>query len=117
MNKKKSARKGIRKFFKWWILLIIGVLIAARLLLPFTVLSYVNKSLSEMKGYNGHVEDIDIRLIRGAYVINKINIYETDNELKGNDSVPFFSAVKIDLSVDWKSIFHKRLVGEVKTRY
>lgn len=114
MKNKRSAKHGFRKFFKWWIILILALLVTARLLLPYIVLRYVNNSLSEMKGYDGHVEDIDIRLIRGAYVIDNINIYETDNELKGKDSIPFFRAQKIDLALDWKSIFHKRIVGIVK---
>jgi hypothetical protein len=114
MKKKQSGKSRVRRFFKWGLILAIVVLAAARLLLPYIVLRYVNDSLSEMKGYKGHVDDIDIRLIRGAYVIDKIIIFETDNELKGKDSIPFFSALKIDLSLDWRSVFHKRIVGVVK---
>lgn len=114
MKSKNSSKSGHRKSLKWLLLATILVFVVARLTLPFFVLRYVNKTLSEMKGFNGHVEDIDIRLIRGAYIIKMINIYETDNELKKSDSIPFFSSAKIDLSVDWKSLFHKRLVGEIK---
>jgi hypothetical protein len=112
----KSKRKRSPKFKKKVFFLILSftiLLITARILLPYIVLKYVNKSLSEMKGYNGHVEDIDIRLIRGAYVINNINIYETDTILKITDTIPFFSAEKIDLAIDWKSILHKRIVGVI----
>ncbi len=67
-----------------------------------------------MKGYNGHVEDIDIWLIRGAYVINDIKIWETDSSSYSKDSFPFFKANAIDLSLEWKSLFRGRIVGKVQ---
>jgi hypothetical protein len=48
------------------------------IVLPPVVLHYVNKSLDELNGYRGHVEDIDIALIRGAYTINNIYINAVD---------------------------------------
>lgn len=101
----------VRKVFKWWVILILIFLIVARLMLPYFVLKYVNKTLSEMNGYNGHVTDIDIWLIRGAYVIKDINIWETDNSRK--DSIPFFKSESVDLSIQWKSIFKGKVVGEI----
>ena len=59
---------------KWKIVLIsiISILIIVRLILPYVVLKFVNKKLAGLKEYYGHVEDIDIALIRGAYKINNI---------------------------------------------
>ena len=54
--------------------IIIGVLIALRLALPYIVLKYVNKTLANIKEYYGHVEDIDIALIRGAYIIKDLKL-------------------------------------------
>ena len=48
---------------KRWLKILLGVLIvlvAFRLALPYIVLRYANKTLAEMDGYYGHVEDIDI---------------------------------------------------------
>lgn len=93
---------------------IIGVLLIVRLALPYIVLKYVNRTLSEMEQYYGHVNDIDIALIRGAYVIKDIKIDRIDSESKQRrDTIPFFKSPEIDLSVQWKAIFKGSLVGEI----
>jgi hypothetical protein len=51
------------------VVLIVLALVVVRLSLPGIVKNYVNKKLSELPGYTGHVDDIDIALWRGAYVI------------------------------------------------
>jgi hypothetical protein len=65
-----------------------------------------------MKGYRGHVDDIDIALIRGAYVIDSIYLNEHDS-VSGKET-PFFAASAIDLSVEWHAIFHGSIVGELE---
>ena len=107
----KKARRNKRR----WIIFIsiIAVLIIIRLILPFIVLKYVNKTLANLKDYYGHVEDIDIALIRGAYQINDIKITKKDSSSQKLDSIPFFTAREIDLSVEWKAIFKGSVVGEI----
>src|SRR4051794_3106396 len=61
---------------------IVLILIIFRLLLPSIILHYCNKSLAEMHGYYGHVEDIDVALYRGAYQINNIYINKVDSASK-----------------------------------
>ena len=98
---------------KRWLKIFIGVLIFVgilRLILPYVVLRYANKTLAEMDGYYGHVEDIDIALIRGAYQIDSIYINKVDSTT--NKQTPFFSASEVDLSIEWKALFHGSLVGE-----
>ncbi len=64
-----------------------------------------------MKGYYGHVQDIDLSIIRGAYKIDSIYLDKKDTiTLK---QTPFFGASVINLSVEWKSLFHGSIVGEV----
>ncbi len=92
---------------------ILILLIALRLALPYIVLKYVNRTLSEMEQYYGHVEDIDIALIRGAYIINDIKIEKINNETKQRDTIPFFKSPEVDLSVEWRSIFKGSVVGEI----
>jgi hypothetical protein len=112
MEKEKKSKKRI--LLKVLIILF-TLLVVFRILLPYIVLKYVNKSLSKMKEYYGHVEDIDIHLIRGAYVINDMKIWKKVK--KGNtdrfDTIPFFSARSIDLSVQWGALFKGRVVGEI----
>lgn len=93
---------------------VIGILIIFRLFLPSIVLHYVNKQLSQLEEYYGHVDDIDIRLWRGAYVIDDIEIRKKEqagNDVK--DSIPFFTSDEIDLSVQWRALFEGKVVAEV----
>lgn len=56
------------------IVLIILALIVLRLALPGIVKHYVNKQLNELPGYTGYVDDIDIMLWRGAYIIKGLHL-------------------------------------------
>ena len=89
---------------------LVVLLIVARLLLPYFVLRYINKTLADMGGYTGHVEDIDIQLIRGAYQIDDLRI----RKVNGNIKKPFLYMPKTDLSVEWASLFKGKLVSEVE---
>lgn len=89
---------------------LVVLLIIARLLLPYFVLRYVNKTLADMDGYTGHVEDIDIHLIRGAYQIDDLRIRKVAGKIKE----PFIFIPKTDLSVEWESLFKGKLVSEVE---
>ena len=107
--------KGKRKFrfTKTWkiVAVIVIVLIIFRLLLPSIILHYCNKSLAEMQGYYGHIEDIDVALYRGAYKINNMYFNKVDSASK--KQTEFFKVNNIDLSVEWNALFHGRLVGEL----
>lgn len=92
---------------------ILVLLIIFRLLLPYIVLKYVNKKLGTLQEYYGHVEDIDIALIRGAYVIKDIKLVKLGNEQGKKDTIPFFKSTAIDLSVEWRAIFKGSIVGEI----
>ena len=89
---------------------LVVLVIVARLLLPYFVLRYVNKTLADMGSYTGHVEDIDIQLIRGAYQIDDLRIRKVNGKIKE----PFLYMPKTDLSVEWKSLFKGKLVSEVE---
>ena len=92
--------------------LLVG-LIVLRLMLPSILLRYVNRQLTLIKGYSGHVGDIDVALIRGAYTIKDIRLDKTD----GKVPVPFFSAMAIDLSVEWGALFHGSIVAKINVQH
>ena len=106
-RKPRSKKKKAFYFFIGFIVLIV----IARLVLPYVVLHLVNKNLATMKGYYGHVNDIDLAIIRGAYKVDSIYLDKKDTIT--NKQTPFFAASLIDLSVEWKSLFHGSIVGEV----
>ena len=84
------------------------LLIAARAALPFVVKDYVNATLSEIEGYDGSVDDIDLNLWRGAYRIDRLRIVKRGSARPK----PFFRSDSIDLSIEWRSLLRGSLVGE-----
>lgn len=86
-------------------------LVVIRLILPFVVLHFANKSLSNMKGYYGKIKDIDLSIISGEYSVDSIYLNKVDTVTE--EQTPFFSAMHIDLSIEWSAILHGSLVGEV----
>jgi hypothetical protein len=103
------VRSKGKKIFLGVALLIVAGLIVLRVKLPVIVQHYVNHKLDEIPEYDGHVGDIDIHLIHGAYTINDINIVKVD----GIVQQPFFSADKVDLSIEWRELFHRAIVGKI----
>ncbi len=93
------------------LLIVLAVLIVIRIILPYVVLHYANKTLANMNGYYGHIKDIDLALIRGAYKIDSIYLNKVDTLT--NKQTYFFSAESIDLSIEWKALFHGSIVGEL----
>jgi hypothetical protein len=96
---------------KWRIILgIVILLVAIRIALPFIIKWYLNeKVLSDLGEYYGHIEDVDLALIRGAYTIDRMVIIKKGSKVEE----PFAFFPEIDLSLEWKAIFKGRLVGEV----
>lgn len=90
-------------------LLLIAGLIAFRIYLPTLVKNYVNKVLADIPDYYGQVEDIDIALFRGAYVIKGLYL----NKVDAQTQVPFINLPETDISVEWKSIFKGKIVSEI----
>ena len=103
----KSRRQRVLKVW----LLCIGALVLIRLALPYILLSLLNDRLENMPGYTGHAEDLDLALIRGAYQIEQIHLDKVDSAT--TDTTRFLTAELIDLSVEWKALFHGSVVGEL----
>lgn len=88
---------------------IVVLLIAIRISLPFVVTKYVNKVLSEIEGYEGSIEDVDLHLYRGAYKIIGLELFSVEKDIK----TPFVAIDNIDISVEWKALFDGSIVGEI----
>jgi hypothetical protein len=112
-SNKQSTHRKKNKTIKIILLIVVGLLITFRLILPYIVLKYVNNKLSHLHEYYGHVEDINIALIRGAYVIKDIRIEKIEVDKKIKDTIPFFTSPNIDLSIEWRAIFKGQIVGEI----
>jgi len=102
----------VKRFKKiGWISLLVFIIliVVARIMLKPFVLKKVNTTLQQIKGHTGSVDDISIKLYRGAYQIHNIQIQTKENE----KLTPLFKAQLIDLSIEWKEVFNGNLVGEV----
>jgi Domain of Unknown Function (DUF748) len=89
---------------------ILLVLIIIRLTLPFIVEKYVNHQLNRNAEYGGAIGDVSVSLWRGAYTIKGINIFKKNGAIKER----FFKAQTLDLSIEWKELFHGAVVGAVE---
>ena len=101
---------------RWWsrrVLLIVAILVVLlvviRLALPSIVKSYLNRNLAEIGDYRGHIENVDLAIWRGAYVIRELDVVK----LEDNVPVPFFRVTAIDLSVDWSALLSGAVVAEI----
>jgi hypothetical protein len=94
--------------YLWAIVLLVAVLVAVRAALPSIVKDYVNDKLQAMEAYDGHVEDVDMALWRGAYRVEGIRIVKTGAQ----QPTPFFSGDSVDFSVEWRSLLRGSLVAE-----
>jgi hypothetical protein len=90
---------------------IIVVLFIFRLFLPSILLKYCNKTLANVPGYYGHIDDIDVSLYRGAYQIKSMYLNKIDSS--SHRQTPFFMVADLDLSLQWKALFHGRIVGKL----
>jgi len=106
-NKEEKKKSGKKRYIIPLAILIL--LLAFRLYLPTLVKNYVNDVLAEIPGYYGHVEDIDIALIRGAYVINGMYL----NKGTAESQIPFLNFPKTDISIEWRSLFKGKIVSEI----
>jgi branched-subunit amino acid transport protein AzlD len=107
-------KKKTRKWKTFMIVtgVVIVLLIAFRLWLPYLVLDKVNAELKKIEGYTGSVRDIDLFLLAGSYTIKDIEL----NKSGGKIPVPFFAAKTIELSVEWKALLNGEIVGEIEVQ-
>jgi len=112
MNSTTNGYSGWRKFSqrtRWTVGVIVLLLIGIRMALPYAVKAYVNHSLNRTHDYTGKIGDVRMRLWKGGYRIEDIQILRKSGSIPS----PLFSASELDLSVEWRELFHGSVVGEV----
>jgi len=86
------------------------LLLAVRIAMPFAVERYVNGKLQGLDSYRGQIGDVDIHLWRGAYSIDAIEI----NKIGAQRPVAFFKTARLNLSIEWRSLFRGSIVSEAE---
>lgn len=93
----------------WTIAITLGVLVVARLALTPILHHQINRRLQNIPGYTGHVEDLSVHLWRGAYTLRRITLERQQPEV----NEPFFFAKKIDFSLAWSELRHRRILSRI----
>jgi uncharacterized protein YhdP len=102
-------RLHLRTTLRRVLLALVVLIIAARVAAPYVIEHYVNRALSDLDGYTGRIEDVDLHLWRGAYQVEELNIEKTG----GRVPVPFVSLERLDLGVNWRALFDGAIVAKV----
>jgi len=89
---------------------VVVVLVGLRLALAPVILHYANRKLDQIPEYRGHIGDVDLALLRGAYQIKDVSL----RKVEGASTAPFFAADLVDISVEWGALLHGKWVGEVE---
>lgn len=96
---------------KYIVLIAVAVLlIAFRLALPTIAKNHVNKQLDAIEGYHASIDDIGMRLYRGAFQIQGLRVVE---EASADTTVAMVELPKMEFSIDWGALFRGSFVGEV----
>jgi uncharacterized protein DUF748 len=94
-------------------LVIIGIVAivaaGARVAAPVALERYVNKQLADMGEYRGSVSEVDLFLWRGGYALRDVTIVKNAADVE----TPFVEVPRMDLTLEWRSLFRGRAVGEV----
>ncbi len=85
------------------------LLIVARIMLPWYLEKYINGVLQDIPGYTGRVEDVDVALYRGAYVIEGMHL----DKVNADVATPFLNFPKADISIEWRALLKGKIVSEI----
>ncbi|MDI1337738.1 MAG: DUF748 domain-containing protein [Lacunisphaera sp.] len=88
---------------------LVGLLVGARLALPMVVRHLINDRLQRIPDYTGSVDNIDIHLWRSAYTLHGFSILKRSGQV----TEPFFAAQRIDFSLAWRELWHRKVVSVV----
>jgi hypothetical protein len=78
-------RKLVKRWWFWLVVIILTAFVVVHTYLAIWVRDYVNRKLSEIRGYRAHVAAVTLHLWRGAYQIHYLGIKKTSGEVP----VPF----------------------------
>jgi hypothetical protein len=99
-----------RRWIIGTLIVVVALVVALRLALSTIATHVANERLRAIGEYSGHVDDIDLALIRGAYVLRGLRIVKPS----AHTQTPFLDVERIDVSLQWNALFHARLVGELE---
>jgi hypothetical protein len=97
------------RFFRYFLLVLVLLLVTARLAMPHALRWYVNRTLDKSQVYQGKIGNIEVHLWKGGYSIHDIRLVK----MTGNVPVPLFAAHRVQLAMEWSALRHGKLVGRI----
>jgi Domain of Unknown Function (DUF748) len=88
--------------------IVVVMLVGVRLAMEPVLLRYANQKLDALPAYGGHIDDLDLALLRGGYDLKGVEIVKTG----AGQPVPFIKADRIEATVEWHSLLRGQLVAE-----
>jgi uncharacterized protein DUF748 len=88
--------------------IVVVVIVGVRLAMEPVLLRYANRKLDALPAYGGHIDDLDLALLRGGYDLKGVEIVKTG----AGQPVPFIKADRIEATVEWHSLLRGQLVAE-----
>jgi hypothetical protein len=85
------------------------LLVIARLMAPWAIRRYVNRTLDRGQLYQGQIGEVQLHLWRGAYSMQDVRLVK----MTGNVPVPLFAAKRVEFALQWKPILHRKFVGQI----
>jgi hypothetical protein len=110
-----TPRSFLRRWHRWTVIVLLSLvvlLLVARLAAPYFVRGAIDRRLSQIPGYTGHVDSVELHFWRGAYRMDGMRIVKSNNQV----TEPFFSADHIYFSIAWREILHGRLVSQITVK-
>jgi hypothetical protein len=83
------------------------LLLVIRAALPIWIRDWANGHLDQMGPYHGHVQDVDLKLWKGAYTLQDLRITKRVGEVP----VPFVQVPRMDIGIAWKDLLKGRFVA------
>lgn len=102
-------RRMLRSKRLWIISGVVVLLVVVRAVLPIFIERYIDRSLDNIEGYTGNVQDVDLNLFRGAYVIEGTHIRKTGTDV----GAPLLRVPRVDISVQWSALLDGAIVAEI----
>ena len=108
----RHKRRILNKWPVWTfavVALLLVIIVAARVAVPHLVRDYLNDELADLNDYSGHIEDVDIHLLRGAFKLIGVEVVMHEYDVP----VPFLDIEMIDIALSWSDLWQGSIVAEL----
>ena len=107
----KTWKPKKRNFLLGTVVSLAILLVLLYVMIPWIIKYYLNEHvLKDLGKYTGHVENVEVELLKGAYDIQLITIEQKD----GGQGVPLFQADSILVFVSWEALRNYELLVSTK---